>query len=92
MHIFCYLEFYDREDSKYEPLKLFLDIFDYCSLYCFVLEILLKWLDHFSNFWKNNWNIFDFVVTFIVKPFCPFHKYSCVTFCYDFFSLSCQKS
>ena len=60
-------EFYDREDSKYEPLKLFLDIFDYCSLYCFVLEIILKWMDHFTNFWKNNWNIFDFIVTFIVS-------------------------
>ncbi|KAI0224143.1 Cation channel sperm-associated protein 2 [Lamellibrachia satsuma] len=46
-----------------EMLKLVLDMFDYWTLYVFCLEILLKWIDNFWHFWKNRWNIFDFVVT-----------------------------
>ncbi|XP_074662503.1 cation channel sperm-associated protein 2-like [Tubulanus polymorphus] len=42
-----------------------LDIFDYCTLFMFVLEIILKWMDDFKNFWRNGWNIFDFLVTFL---------------------------
>ncbi|KAK2189943.1 hypothetical protein NP493_93g04023 [Ridgeia piscesae] len=46
-----------------EVVKLVLDMFDYWTLYVFVLEIILKWIDNFWHFWKNRWNIFDFVVT-----------------------------
>ncbi|XP_014667579.1 PREDICTED: cation channel sperm-associated protein 2-like isoform X2 [Priapulus caudatus] len=46
------------------PLQLALDIFDYCSLIIFILEIKLKWLDNFWGFWGNGWNIFDFCVTY----------------------------
>ena len=63
----CVSEVSDRIDPALEPLKLSMDIFDYCSLVIFVVEIVLKWLDHFQNFWKNNWNIFDFLVTFLVS-------------------------
>ncbi|XP_022105648.1 cation channel sperm-associated protein 2-like isoform X2 [Acanthaster planci] len=50
-------------------LKQALDIFDYCSLFLFMVEIILKWIDDFISFWKNGWNIFDFFVT--VGSFVP---------------------
>ena len=54
------------EDSSLYGLKLVLQIFDYCTLTIFVLEIILKWIDGFWSFWKNGWNIFDFIVTVMV--------------------------
>ena len=44
-------------------LILCLDLFDYLSLIVFLLEIGLKLIDQPSGFWKNGWNIFDFIVT-----------------------------
>ena len=44
-------------------LILCLDLFDYLSLVIFLLEIVLKLIDQPSGFWKNGWNIFDFIVT-----------------------------
>lgn len=54
------------EDSSLYGLKLVLQIFDYCTLTVFILEIILKWIDGFWSFWKNGWNIFDFIVTVMV--------------------------
>ena len=55
-----------KEPSLY-VLKLCLQIFDYCALTIFVLEIILKWIDGFWKFWNNGWNIFDFLVTLMVS-------------------------
>ena len=57
-------EYGDNDDPKYDTMKYILDIFDYCTLFVFALEIFLKWTDNFITFWKNGWNIFDFFVTF----------------------------
>ncbi|XP_022802655.1 cation channel sperm-associated protein 2-like isoform X2 [Stylophora pistillata] len=57
------------EDSSLHGLKLVLQIFDFCTLTIFVLEIILKWIDGFWTFWKNGWNIFDFIVTVMVSRF-----------------------
>ncbi|XP_078367481.1 cation channel sperm-associated protein 2-like isoform X1 [Oculina patagonica] len=57
------------KDPSFYGLKLTLQIFDYCTLTIFVLEIILKWIDGFWFFWNNGWNIFDFVVT--VMSFVP---------------------
>ncbi|XP_015753936.1 PREDICTED: cation channel sperm-associated protein 2-like [Acropora digitifera] len=51
------------KDSSLDGLKLCLQIFDICTLTIFVLEIIVKWIDGFWTFWKNGWNIFDFLVT-----------------------------
>nr|XP_006817526.1 PREDICTED: cation channel sperm-associated protein 2-like [Saccoglossus kowalevskii] len=59
----------DRNDPSLEVLKRALDIFDYCSLMLFMFEIILKWIDNFWLFWKDGWNIFDFIVT--VGSFIP---------------------
>ncbi|XP_072038186.1 cation channel sperm-associated protein 2-like [Amphiura filiformis] len=59
----------NSDEPTGEGLRLALDIFDYCSLFLFMVEIVLKWLDDFINFWKNGWNIFDFIVT--VGSFVP---------------------
>ncbi|PIK56711.1 putative cation channel sperm-associated protein 2-like [Apostichopus japonicus] len=59
----------ESDDPKFAGLKLALDIFDYCSLFLFMVEIILKWIDNFWSFWSDNWNIFDFAVT--VGSFVP---------------------
>ncbi|XP_031420931.1 cation channel sperm-associated protein 2 [Clupea harengus] len=56
-------EIFDNGDPNLEVLKLVLDIMDWSILAIFFLEILLKWLDNFKQFWRSTWNIFDFVVT-----------------------------
>ena len=46
--------------------KLFLNFVDSTTLVVFSTEIVLKWMDDFFTFWKNGWNIFDFVITILV--------------------------
>ncbi|XP_064653307.1 cation channel sperm-associated protein 2-like [Lineus longissimus] len=58
-------ELNEVRDESLEGLNTVLDIFDYFSLFVFVLEIVLKWMDNFKLFWLNGWNIFDFLVTFL---------------------------
>uniref|UniRef100_H2Y4N6 Ion transport domain-containing protein n=1 Tax=Ciona savignyi TaxID=51511 RepID=H2Y4N6_CIOSA len=38
---------------------------DYCCLWIFIAEIILKWIDDFKSFWKNGWNELDFYVTVV---------------------------
>ena len=52
--------------SSLSGLVVAVDMFEYFCLFSFVLEIILKWLDDFFTFWKNGWNIFDFVITVLV--------------------------
>ncbi|KAM9568821.1 cation channel sperm-associated protein 2-like [Salvelinus alpinus] len=58
-------EVFDNMDPKLEIVKLVLEMLDWSILVIFFLEILLKWLDNFWNFWKSTWNIFDFAVTML---------------------------
>ncbi|XP_055788925.1 cation channel sperm-associated protein 2-like isoform X2 [Salvelinus fontinalis] len=58
-------ELFDNMDPKLEIVKLVLEMLDWSILAIFFLEILLKWLDNFWNFWKSTWNIFDFAVTML---------------------------
>jgi len=32
----------------------------------FITEIIVKWIDSFTNYWKDGWNISDFAVTIVV--------------------------
>ena len=65
--IFASIEISKVDEPSLHGLKLTLQIFDYCTLTIFVLEIILKWIDGFWTFWNNGWNIFDFVVTAMVS-------------------------
>ena len=64
---FIFAEISKVKDPSLRDLKLCLQIFDYCALTMFVLEIILKWIDGFWTFWNNGWNIFDFIVTLMVS-------------------------
>ncbi|KAJ8029473.1 Cation channel sperm-associated protein 2 [Holothuria leucospilota] len=59
----------ENKDPKFAGLNIALEIFDYCSLFLFMVEIILKWIDDFWSFWKDGWNIFDFAIT--VGSFVP---------------------
>uniref|UniRef100_A0A8K9WWM1 Cation channel sperm associated 2 n=1 Tax=Oncorhynchus mykiss TaxID=8022 RepID=A0A8K9WWM1_ONCMY len=64
------IQVFDNMDPKLEIVKLVLEMLDWSILAIFFLEILLKWLDNFWNFWKSTWNIFDFAVTMLVRILC----------------------
>jgi cation channel sperm-associated protein 2 len=56
-------------------LREFLNFIDAFTVIVFSLEILLKWTDNFSAFWRDAWNVFDLIVTVLsavplaVQPF-----------------------
>ena len=39
-------------------------VIDNIILGMFVCEIVLKWYSNFVAFWKNPWNVLDFVIVF----------------------------
>uniref|UniRef100_A0A452F040 Cation channel sperm-associated protein 2 n=1 Tax=Capra hircus TaxID=9925 RepID=A0A452F040_CAPHI len=57
------IELLESANTRLEPLKLTLEVAAWFILLVFILEILLMWLSSFFLFWKNAWNVFDFVVT-----------------------------
>ncbi|XP_019580891.1 cation channel sperm-associated protein 2 isoform X3 [Rhinolophus sinicus] len=59
------IELLESSDVQLLPLKLALEVAAWFILLIFILEILLMWLSSFYLFWKNSWNVFDFVVTIL---------------------------
>ncbi|XP_045305868.1 cation channel sperm-associated protein 2 isoform X2 [Leopardus geoffroyi] len=59
------LELLESSNTKLWSLKLSLEVAAWFILLIFILEILLMWLSSFFLFWKNVWNVFDFVVTIL---------------------------
>ena len=55
-------------EKDHHGLFQFLAVFDSFTLAMFMTEIALKWLDDFSGFWSDNWNVMDFVITLLVCP------------------------
>eukprot|EP00948_MAST-09A_sp_MAST-9A-sp1_P000879 g879.t1 len=51
------------DSENYWRTKEILNQLDLCILEIFVVEILIKFIDSFYGFWKDPWNIFDFVIT-----------------------------
>ena len=43
------------------------DLFDNLTVIIFCIEIILKWMDNFWDFWMNKWNIFDLIITTLVR-------------------------
>ncbi|XP_047717061.1 cation channel sperm-associated protein 2 isoform X2 [Prionailurus viverrinus] len=59
------LELLESSNTKLWSLKLSLEVAAWFILLIFILEILLMWISSFFLFWKNAWNVFDFVVTIL---------------------------
>ncbi|XP_049990307.1 cation channel sperm-associated protein 2 isoform X2 [Alexandromys fortis] len=59
------IELMESTNTKLWPLRLTLEVADWFILFSFILEILLMWISGFTLFWKNAWNVFDFVVTML---------------------------
>ncbi|XP_063104682.1 cation channel sperm-associated protein 2 isoform X3 [Cavia porcellus] len=58
-------ELLDSTNTQLWLLKLSLEVVIWFILPVFIVEILLKWIASFSLYWKNPWNIFDFVITLL---------------------------
>ncbi|KAJ3194688.1 hypothetical protein HK101_002162 [Irineochytrium annulatum] len=59
-------ELWESQDQNWAVFQ-FISILDGFSLMVFVIEILLKWIDNFEEFWNSGWNIADLVMTLIVR-------------------------
>ncbi|KAB0401714.1 hypothetical protein E2I00_004987, partial [Balaenoptera physalus] len=59
------IELLESSNTQLWPLKLTLEVAAWFILLVFILEIFLMWLSSFFLFWKNAWNVFDFVVTIL---------------------------
>ncbi|XP_029807436.1 cation channel sperm-associated protein 2 [Suricata suricatta] len=59
------IELLESSNTKLWSLKLSLEVAAWFILFIFLLEILLMWISNFYFFWKNAWNVFDFVVTML---------------------------
>ncbi|XP_028622632.1 cation channel sperm-associated protein 2 [Grammomys surdaster] len=59
------IELMETTNTSLWPLKLALEVADWFILLSFIVEIILMWLSSFFHFWKNAWNVFDFVVTML---------------------------
>lgn len=55
----------DAESNK--TARPILDTLDFFFLSMFMAEICLKWIDNFKVFWTDYWNVFDFIVTTMVR-------------------------
>nr|XP_002121116.1 cation channel sperm-associated protein 2-like [Ciona intestinalis] len=55
----------ESTDPKYINTVRIVRTCDYCCLWIFIAEIILKWIDDFKSFWKNGWNELDFYVTVV---------------------------
>ncbi|XP_032199422.1 cation channel sperm-associated protein 2 isoform X3 [Mustela erminea] len=59
------IELLESSNTKLWSLRLTLEVAAWFILLIFILEILLMWISSFFLFWKNAWNVFDFVVTIL---------------------------
>ncbi|XP_047396066.1 cation channel sperm-associated protein 2 isoform X2 [Sciurus carolinensis] len=59
------IELLESTNTKLWPWKLTMEVAAWFILFIFILEILLMWLSSFFLFWKNAWNVFDFIVTIL---------------------------
>lgn len=54
-----------QREENYVGLFKFMRLLDLFTLAAFLVEMLLKWVDNFTGYWKDNWNLFDFAVTLL---------------------------
>lgn len=59
----------DLDPSVYPLAAQAVSLLDLIFLCIYGAEIVLKWLDSFTEYWQDGWNVFDFVVTVVVRPF-----------------------
>lgn len=52
-----------NDESFPSGVLSFFEVIDLLSLLIFCIEIILKWIDDFGNFWSKKWNIYDLIIT-----------------------------
>ncbi|ORX83476.1 hypothetical protein BCR32DRAFT_266947 [Anaeromyces robustus] len=53
------------KEDQYVTLFKIAKIIDLVSMVIFVAEIIVKWIDSFIEYWKDGWNVTDFIVTVV---------------------------
>lgn len=55
--------------EKHFTILTILHLVDITIIALFFLEIVVKWLDDFKQFWASGWNNFDFGITVAVRKY-----------------------
>eukprot|EP00833_Pecoramyces_ruminatium_P003706 jgi/Orpsp1_1/1177738/evm.model.c7180000062631.2 len=53
------------KEDQYVTLFKIASIIDLVSMVIFIAEIIIKWIDSFTEYWKDGWNVSDFIVTVV---------------------------
>jgi len=53
------------KEDRYDTLFKVAGIVDLVSMVIFISEIIVKWIDSFTDYWKDGWNVSDFFVTVV---------------------------
>jgi len=71
------------KEDRYVTLFKIASIIDLVSMVIFITEIIVKWIDSFTEYWKDGWNITDFIVTVVVCFFFFFFFFFFLFFFYE---------
>ncbi|ORX49236.1 hypothetical protein BCR36DRAFT_353614 [Piromyces finnis] len=53
------------KEDQYATLFKIASVVDLVSMVIFISEIIIKWIDSFTDYWKDGWNVTDFIVTVV---------------------------
>jgi len=67
--ILSFLAFEDGAFKSNKPLEWVVEVFELCFIYIFVLDILLKTIAYMSMYWRDIWNIVDFLSLIFILIF-----------------------
>ena len=81
MHDWCVVckELPTSDSTGLLVLRELLNFIDSFTVIMFSVEIVLKWIDNFKLFWRNPWNVFDLLVTVLVRIIKLFSSYGVCT-------------
>ncbi|KAI0987587.1 hypothetical protein GJ496_002758 [Pomphorhynchus laevis] len=56
----------DSINDRIQQLVGSLQAIDRFAVFCFTVEIILKWCADFKAFWRSIWNVLDMIITFVL--------------------------
>ncbi len=62
-----YIELPETDSTVLRVVNLTFYLIDNLTIILFIVEIILKWIDDFKNYWRNMWNIFELIVALVVR-------------------------
>lgn len=70
--LFNCTELPDTNHIAIVALNGLIGLVDTLTIIMFCVDILLKWIDNFIKYWKSSWNVFELLITIVVKYYLSF--------------------